>query len=119
MIEYYYQSKHSLYDRTLESTNIMKKFPDRVPIICEKNIYSKNAPDIDKKKYLVPKELTVGQFMHLIRKRIDMDSSHALFIFIDGNIPTNSELLSTCYDKYKNIDGFLYVIYDTENIFGQ
>jgi len=118
MIEYYYQSKYSFYDRTSESAKIMQKFPERIPIICEKNIYSKNAPDIDKKKYLVPKDLTVGQFMHVIRKRINMDASQALFIFINGNIPTNSELLATCYDKYRNLDGFLYIIYDVENIFG-
>jgi GABA(A) receptor-associated protein len=118
MIEYYYQSKYSFYDRTSESAKIMQKFPERIPIICEKNIYSKNAPDIDKKKYLVPQDLTVGQFMHVIRKRINMDASQALFIFINGNIPTNSELLATCYDKYRNLDGFLYIIYDVENIFG-
>jgi GABA(A) receptor-associated protein len=114
----YYQNKYSFCDRTSESSKIMKRFPDRLPIICEKNIYSKNAPDIDKKKYLVPKDLTVGQFMHTIRKRINMEPSQALFIFIEGNIPTNSELLSSCYDSYRNLDGFLYIVYDIENIFG-
>ena len=31
---------------------------------------------------------------------------------------TSSEILSDIYDKHKNIDGFLYVTYSSENTFG-
>jgi GABA(A) receptor-associated protein len=36
----------------------LQKYPDRIPVICEKNERSDIAT-IDKKKYLVPSDLTV------------------------------------------------------------
>jgi GABA(A) receptor-associated protein len=38
---------------------------------------------IDKKKYLVPADLTVGQFVYVIRKRIKLSPEKAIFIFVD------------------------------------
>jgi GABA(A) receptor-associated protein len=46
---------------------VRSKYPDRIPVICEKAAKS-NVPDIDKKKYLVPSDLTVGQFVLVVRK---------------------------------------------------
>lgn len=46
--------------RRAESERIRTKYPDRVPVICEKSEKS-NVQDIDKKKYLVPADLTCGK----------------------------------------------------------
>ena len=102
--------------RKMNSEIIRNKYPDKIPVICEKN--NKNTPNIDKNKYLIPLDLSLGQFMNVIRKRIKLNSSIALYIFIDGNIPSNTQLLSVLYDDYKDKDGFLYMIYDIENTFG-
>ncbi len=48
--------------RRAEAARIRAKYPDRIPVICEKNDKS-DITDIDKKKYLVPADLTVGQFV--------------------------------------------------------
>ena len=58
--------------------------------------------------------MLVSDFISFIPK----DISFSLYIFIDGNIPSNTQLLSVLYDDYKNKDGFLYMIYDIENTFG-
>jgi len=45
-----YKSKIPLIDRIKESDRILTKYPDRIPVICEKNINaSKDCPNIDKK----------------------------------------------------------------------
>jgi GABA(A) receptor-associated protein len=62
-----FKSEHSFDKRKLESARIRAKYPDRIPVICEKATKS-NLEDIDKKKYLVPSDLTVGQFVYVIRK---------------------------------------------------
>ena len=49
---------------------IRAKYPDRVPVIVEKLPTAKIA-NVDKKKYLVPSELTVGQFYFLIRYQVN------------------------------------------------
>jgi GABA(A) receptor-associated protein len=96
---------------------IRSKYPDRVPIICEKAPKS-GVPDIDKKKYLVPSDLTVGQFVYVIRKRIKLPAEQAIFIFVNGHIPSNASLLSAIYDEHADHDGFLYITYSGESTFG-
>jgi GABA(A) receptor-associated protein len=46
-----------------------------------------DIPDIDKKKYLVPADLTVGQFVYVIRKRIKLSPEKAIFIFVKNVLP--------------------------------
>ncbi len=103
--------------RTSEAERIRAKYPDRVPVICEKADRS-DIPDIDKKKYLVPADLTVGQFHYVIRKRIQLAPEKALFLFCSNTIPPNAALMSTVYEEQKDEDGFLYVQYSGESTFG-
>ena len=104
--------------RKSESTRIKEKYQDRVPIIVEKSAKSDIA-NIDKKKYLVPNDITIGQFVYIIRKRIDLTSEKAIFLFTEKNtIPPTSSMVSEIYEQHKNEDGFLYLIYAGENTFG-
>merc|ERR1711861_16432 len=87
-------------------------------VICEKAEGS-DIPEIDRKKYLVPQELTVGQFVYLVRKRLRLPPEKAIFIFVNGVLPsTGAALMSQMYKDYKDPDGFLYVTYSGENVFG-
>ena len=113
----HFRNKYSLEARKKESKKIMEKYPDRIPIIVEKDINS-DIKEIDKKKYLVPNDLTVGQFLYVIRKRIKLGPEKALYIFIEGIIPPTNYQISTLYDKYKGIDGFMIFTYSAENTFG-
>jgi len=106
-----------LEKRKSEAERIRAKYPDRVPVICEKADRS-DIPDIDKKKYLVPADLTVGQFHYVIRKRIKLAPEKALFLFCSNSIPPNAALMSTVYEEQKDQDGFLYIQYSGESTFG-
>ena len=99
-----------------DALHILEKYPDRVPIII-KTVFK--LPLLDKHKYLVPRDLTVGQFIHVLRRRIDLESEKALFIFVDGGIlPSTSSIISEIYDKHKNKNLFLYMEISLENTFG-
>ena len=112
-----FKNESTFEDRKKESSRIISKYPDRVPVICEKDPKS-DVPNIDKKKYLVPQELTVGQFVYVIRKRIDLSPEKAVYLFIDNTLPPTASLLSSVYDQHKDEDGFLYITYSGENTFG-
>lgn len=113
-----FKLQHSFNERCLESGRITSKYPDRIPIICEKALKQTGMPDLDKKKYLVPKDLTIGQFMYVIRKRLKLDSSEALFLFINGHIIASNSILGPIYETHKEPDGFLYVKFSKETTFG-
>ena len=112
-----YKKIKDFQTRIEESQEIMNKYPDRIPIILEKNIKSEIS-DIKKNKYLVPKELVFSNFIFSIRKYIELDNNKSLFFFINNYIPKNSELICEIYNTHKDKDGYLYIIYDIENTFG-
>jgi GABA(A) receptor-associated protein len=98
---------------------LMVKYPDRVPIIVTRNQNSATTPEIDKHKYLVPVDITVGQFLFVIRKRMLLSSERALFLFIDGDLVNNSEHVGIVYARHKSKkDQCLHVVYSCENTFG-
>jgi hypothetical protein len=98
---------------------LLQKYPDRVPVIIKRNPADKILRDIDREKYLIPKNLRVSEIHNIIRKKITLDSKQALFIFVNGGVlvPMNTSILEI-YNSYKNDDGFLYIVYAAENTFG-
>jgi GABA(A) receptor-associated protein len=116
-----FKKKFSLSHRVAESARILKKYPDRVPVIVElsKSAYSSSLPKMTKRKFLVPCELTMGQFMIVIRKRIKLSTDQALFAFVGTTVPNPSMLLSELYQKNQDPDDhFLYVAVSRESVFG-
>ena len=86
-------------------------------MICEKGIGTDN-PNIDKNKYLVPMDLTVGKFLVVIRKKIKLQNYEALFLMIDNTIPPSTSNFKELYDRRKDTDGYFYMTYTKENVFG-
>jgi len=112
-----FKNTHSFDKRKNEAQRIRAKYPDRIPVIAEKASES-DVPDIDKKKYLVPSDLTIGQFVYVIRKRIKLKPEKAIFIFVNNTLPPTSALMSQIYKEHQDQDGFLYVTYSGESTFG-
>ena len=86
--------------RAAESERVKQKYRGRIPIIVE----CRKPLAIDKVKYLVPGDLTVGQFCYVIRKRMTLAPEHALFIFAGRHIPLTSQSLAELYEREKNRD---------------
>lgn len=105
--------------RQASAVSLRANHPDRVPVIVEKRVGDESLPDIDKKKFLVPVDLTIGQFVYVIRKRIKLTPEQAIFLFVNkGTLPPTVAALQAVYDQYKDEDGFLYMTYSGENTFG-
>ena len=80
-MKFKYKEERSLAQRRADGDKVRIRYPDRVPgkslllcqsladvflVIVEKSPKARVA-DVDKKKYLVPADLTVGQFIFIIR----------------------------------------------------
>ncbi|KAE9609979.1 hypothetical protein Lal_00006511 [Lupinus albus] len=112
-----FKQDFSLDERFKESQNIIVKYPDRIPVIIER--YSRtDLPDLDKKKYLVPRDMSVGQFIHILSSRLRLPPGKALFIFVKNTLPQTASLMNSIYQSYKEDDGFLYMSYSSEKTFG-
>ena len=111
-----FKEKVPFEKRQEQSQNIMEKYPTRVPVICER--LTRKIQQLDRIKYLCPDDLSMGNFMYVIRKRMKLDSSKAIYLFINDKIVPVSQTLGVVYDKHQDKDGFLYIKYDSETTFG-
>ena len=112
-----FREKYSFEYRLKESTRILEKYPDRVPIIVDQKD-EKSLPPIDKKKFLVPFELTFGQFSYVIRRRLDLKPEQSLFMYCENTLVPTNMLMGDVYKTYKGKDLFLVVKIYGENTFG-
>lgn len=46
-------------------------------------------------------DLTVGQFVYVIRKRIKLAPEKAIFIFVNEVLPPTAALMSAIYEEHK------------------
>ena len=104
-------------ERIQESKKILLKYPSRIPIIVEKRDNCE-FDDINKKKYLVPKDMPMAQFVCVIRGRIKLDPSKTLFVMVNNTLVAGADNIGEIYDTHKDKDGFLYIVYTSENTFG-
>ena len=74
-----FKTTHPFEARLDEAQRIKSKFPGRVPIIVERANKS-DLPVIDKNKFLVPGDLTVSQFVFVVRKRLALSPEQSLCV---------------------------------------
>ena len=105
--------------RKEESEKVKQKYPDRIPIIIEKDPNCK-IKEIDKTKFLVPNDLTVQHLMFIIRKRLELSKEASLFMLVNGKQSVTGETgLLEIYEKLKDPeDGYLYIVYTSELTWG-
>ena len=96
---------------------IREKYPTYIPILVRAK---DDKFKLTKNKYLVGGEITVGQFMFILRKKIPkLRSDEGLYLFINNIIPITSESLNTIYEnKMDNETGMLMITICKENTFG-
>lgn len=112
-----FKNAHSLDDRYKESQKMLSKYPERIPIIVEIAKGCELTP-ITKNKYLAPRDMPMSQFVFTIRKKIQLESSQAIFVMVNNQLVPGNMPLSKIYSENKDEDGFLYMIYTSENTFG-
>uniref|UniRef100_A0A2P2JUJ4 Autophagy-related protein n=1 Tax=Rhizophora mucronata TaxID=61149 RepID=A0A2P2JUJ4_RHIMU len=112
-----FKDEFTFGQRLRESRDIIAKYPDRVPVIVEK-YWRTDLPEMEKKKYLVPRDMSIGQFIHVLSSRLQLAPGKALFVFVQNTLPQTATLLNSVYESYKDEDGFLYMCYSSEKTFG-
>lgn len=99
------------------SDRIIEKYTNRYPILLwtlGSNII------IKKRKFIVPGNITIGQFLYVLRKQlIDFNSSEGLFLIVEGvdiMLPSN-QIIEKVWKEY-NVNGFIRLALTKENTFG-
>ena len=107
--------KQKLETRYKIFNDIFLKYPDRIPIIID----TKKELTLDKNKYIVPKDLTIAQFIYMLKKRIKITNNDSIYLICNNKLLVNSHTIAQIYSENKDIDDFLYIIIAIENTFGK
>jgi len=110
-----YKNKTSLEQRTIETTKLLKKYPDKIPVYID---IPKNDMVLEKRKYLVDSNVTVMNLQVLIRKSIKINSAEGIYMLINKHLIPSSTELGSLYQTNKSEDGLLYIQLYKENTFG-
>jgi GABA(A) receptor-associated protein len=100
------------------SDRALKKHVNRIPVIVDR--ISKESMDISKHKFLVPHELSLGEFVGRLRLLSDASRSYIFFVKTKQRhiLPPLTDQLQDLYEQHKEDDGFLYLTFQTESVFG-
>jgi GABA(A) receptor-associated protein len=100
-----------------ENTSLFLKYPSKIPVIIFTK--TKGVPEPEKCKFLIDRNVSVAEFLTVLRKYIKLSETDSIFLFTENNtIPASSQLMSELYEHHKNEDKFLYLEYTFENTFG-
>jgi GABA(A) receptor-associated protein len=115
-----YKDAYTVIERRRKASILMDQYPDRVPILIEpaKGQKVSSGTVLDKNKFLTPRDFTLGQLMHLLRKKIIMPPEKALFMFVNNKTYPVTTSMGLIYDTNRDEDGFLYITYCEESTFG-
>ena len=100
---------------------MLAKHPLKVPVIVERA--GPKTQQIAKKKFLVPRDLCMGQMSDVIRKQLHLRAEDALFLFVGGppgrgTLASVTSTVGSAHSQHADEDCFLYIIYNQENYFG-
>uniref|UniRef100_A0A8V0Y6K8 Microtubule associated protein 1 light chain 3 gamma n=1 Tax=Gallus gallus TaxID=9031 RepID=A0A8V0Y6K8_CHICK len=91
----------------------------RVWVIVERYQKEKYLPLLDKTKFLVPEELTMTQFITIIRSRMALTATQAFYLLVNNkSLASMSLTMAEVYRDYKDEDGFVYMTYASQEMFG-
>ena len=113
-----FKARNPFVNRVAEYERIRQRFPGRLPIIVERATRATDAPPLQKQKFLAPESMTVGQFLYVLRRNMNLPAEKALFIFCGDMLPTTATLMRELYETNRDKDGFLYLTYSSESTFG-
>ena len=114
-----YRQTHTFEKRRDAAAAVRKQYPHRVPVVCQRAASSKlEAPR--KTRYLVPRSLTVQQFLFVVRRNAKLSSHQALFLFTgdDHTLAAGTTTIGDLDETRRDADGFVYIFYAEENTFG-
>ena len=93
---------------------IKEKYPRHIPILIRSDKIK-----FTQHKYLVNEEVTVSQFMTIIKKKILLKAYESIYLFINNTIPQGSTQLNSLYRLHKDQEiDMLIITVCKENTFG-
>uniref|UniRef100_A0A8B9FM74 Microtubule-associated proteins 1A/1B light chain 3C n=2 Tax=Amazona TaxID=12929 RepID=A0A8B9FM74_9PSIT len=105
--------------RMQEVAEIRMKYPNKIPVVVERYQKEKTLPPLTRTKYLVSQDLPLSQFVVTLRTRLYLASSQTFYLLVNNKgLPNMSITMQELYQDNQDEDGFLYLTYASQEMFG-
>ncbi|CAG9332727.1 unnamed protein product [Blepharisma stoltei] len=106
-VQEYIQHK-SLEERMQKSSQMMNDNQGKIPAILLK---AKSCTyKLPVQKLSIDGSMTMGSLLFALRKYMWLTPSQGLYVYINDTLPMLNSRLSDLYERYKEEDGFLYLL---------
>ena len=124
-----FRKRFKFEERKEITDKILGKYEEKCPIYLsfDSQLNLKSLKNYN--RYIVTNNLTLSQFLMIVKKKINFGSTESLSLFVeiydknsssikDTLLASLSSSIASIYDINKNEDGFLYMRLVKENVFG-
>ncbi|NXX51641.1 MLP3C protein, partial [Tricholaema leucomelas] len=93
--------------------------PSPLQVIVERYQKERTLPPLTRTKFLVAEDLPLAHFASALRSRLCLASSQTFYLLLDNKaLPGVAMTMQELYQASKDEDGFLYLTYASQEMFG-
>ena len=108
-----------LEKRCQDALRARQQYPTKLPLIIERAADQKGMDELKNPKFMMPQNFRMSDVQTVVRKHLAIGKDEGLFLLANGtHVLKSNASLREMFEKHKDEDGFLYIVYAEEKVYG-